>query len=154
MTSHHNSLLDGFYEKRRLGLLSSGTYHWHPEETLTCPNCESDHLHHYGFTDYDRDNDDETESIIDCGTVMIDNTVKKILGHSRTHVKRNLAQRGGLQVFSAPTSDRNPSARRHGIAIKFWCEECPNISLLCIAQHKGSSLISWRTIGPVSEDAQ
>ena len=146
MTSHHNSLLDGFHEKRRLGLLSSDACDWYPGEVLICPNCECDHLHHYGFTDYDRDNDDETESIVDCG--------EKISGHRRTQVKPNSGEGGDLQVFSAPTSDRNPSARRHGIVIKFWCEECSNISLLCIAQHKGLSLISWRTIERVSEDAQ
>jgi hypothetical protein len=42
----------------------------------------------------------------------------------------------------------NPSERRGGIAIHFWCEQCPALPVLKIAQHKGASLVSWDAQGP------
>lgn len=45
---------------------------------------------------------------------------------------------------------RNPSARRDGVAIRFWCETCgaDNIELV-VEQHKGNSFLRWRT-GPAA----
>jgi hypothetical protein len=37
----------------------------------------------------------------------------------------------------------NPSDRRGGITIQFWCEGCLARPVLKIAQHKGASLASW-----------
>ena len=38
---------------------------------------------------------------------------------------------------------RNPSWRRRGIRILFWCEfDCPNAAL-CIVQHKGDTFMFW-----------
>jgi hypothetical protein len=37
----------------------------------------------------------------------------------------------------------NPSERRGGIRIAFWCEGCLGRSSLCIAQHKGASFLYW-----------
>jgi hypothetical protein len=42
----------------------------------------------------------------------------------------------------------NPSSRRGGIAIRFWCEGCPFISELTLAQHKGSTEVEWPTVSP------
>lgn len=45
----------------------------------------------------------------------------------------------------------NPSTRRHGLIIRFWCESCgdgPSRWIdLTIAQHKGQTEIAWR--GPL-----
>lgn len=38
----------------------------------------------------------------------------------------------------------NPSARRDGIKITFWCELCGGSSSLSIAQHKGQEFIEMR----------
>jgi hypothetical protein len=38
----------------------------------------------------------------------------------------------------------NPSDRRDGLIIKFWCENCPTIHELAIYQHKGATLIGWK----------
>ena len=35
----------------------------------------------------------------------------------------------------------NPSSRRDGIVIKFWCEHCDTITHLNIAQHKGTTYL-------------
>jgi hypothetical protein len=45
---------------------------------------------------------------------------------------------------AASNSTRNPSLRRHGLAIAFACEICAGRSELTIAQHKGATLIEWR----------
>jgi hypothetical protein len=31
----------------------------------------------------------------------------------------------------------NPSVRRHGFKVYFWCEACPAKSVLSVSQHKG-----------------
>jgi hypothetical protein len=41
----------------------------------------------------------------------------------------------------------NPSRRRHGLAITLYCELCPSISVLEIAQHKGLTQITHRCLG-------
>lgn len=46
---------------------------------------------------------------------------------------------------SWPTALSNPSARRDGTVIQFYCETCPATPMLCIAQHKGESLVYWST---------
>ena len=46
----------------------------------------------------------------------------------------------------------NPSSRRNGIRVHFWCEQCGDGLIFTLAQHKGSTLISW-TIDPPSGGA-
>lgn len=36
----------------------------------------------------------------------------------------------------------NPSGRRGGISIKFWCENCMRVHYITIAQHKGVTLLN------------
>jgi hypothetical protein len=42
----------------------------------------------------------------------------------------------------------NPSSRRNGLSIKFWCEGCKGVDEdileLTISPHKGSTLLGWR----------
>jgi hypothetical protein len=42
----------------------------------------------------------------------------------------------------------NPSERRHGLAIEFWCELCGGRSRLTIAQHKGAELVRMVALPP------
>ena len=37
----------------------------------------------------------------------------------------------------------NPSLRRDGLKIQFWCENCDNKPVLSIEQHKGSTFIKF-----------
>jgi len=39
----------------------------------------------------------------------------------------------------------NPSSRRDGLAIKFWCEGCPAVLELTVEQHKGQTFLAWRS---------
>lgn len=144
MTSRHGNLFDISYEEKLVELAQDS---WLGDtcSSLVCPHCGSQYLHHYGFTDYERDEDAAIEDIVDCGSVLFEED-----GRRFTCFGRNMAETsftgGNLNILSNLASDRNPSGRRSGIVIKFWCEECPTISLLCIAQHKGMSYMGWRAI--------
>ena len=85
-------------------------------DPLLCPNCKFNYLHHDQVTVYYRLLEDEP---------------------SRATVVR--------QGVSYPSVRRdNPSERRNGVAISFWCESCHVISELTIRQQKGQTYFSWR----------
>lgn len=91
---------------------------------LHCPKCLASgghSLHHEGVVSYDREEDGE-------------NTVRTIVfpGENATSV--------------VPSREsRNPSERRHGLAVVFYCEVCaPERFDLTISQHKGSTYLRWR----------
>jgi hypothetical protein len=99
------------------------------EKTIRCPRCRNLFMHHAGVDIFYRDEDDD---------------VCFVVSQNRNSVL--------TQTRSAP---ENPSLRRHGIKISFFCEEChssgqhlpfPNgreAFKLNIYQHKGSSNIWW-----------
>jgi hypothetical protein len=92
-----------------------------PLAVLFCPACGQDYLHHAGATVYDRGEDAEQT------------------------IKTKVAN--GLVASHLIPSDKadNPSDRRDGIVISFWCELChANPIELRFAQHKGATLVSWR----------
>jgi hypothetical protein len=39
----------------------------------------------------------------------------------------------------------NPSSRRSGIRIRFWCEECHSSPALVLYQQKGNTITEWET---------
>jgi hypothetical protein len=88
---------------------------------LCCPGCGDNFLHHDRVTIFDRC-EDENECI-----------VTEVNEDGHISIKKS----DGL---------RNPSVRRHGIAIRFWCEHCgpDNPFDLTIAQHKGETRLAWR----------
>ena len=138
MVSRHRDSFEISYEEKEVEF--SDGY----ERELVCPHCGSNYLHHYGFTDYERNEDEKTSSVVDCGAALFNEDGTKYTVFGRDDGSPGLG--GNLQVFSDLDSFRNPSSRRNGIVIKFWCELCPHISLLCIAQHKGCSQMYWRAI--------
>ncbi len=87
---------------------------------LLCPRCGADNLHHTYVTTFDRSEDAAT-------------------------VIETRIEGGKVTVLPASLGDDNPSRRRDGIVIGFWCEQCGQAPIeLCIAQHKGSTEIGWR----------
>ena len=91
---------------------------------LRCPRCGGNNLHQDRVTIYDRDEDEDLMTVTD----VLDGMVS-------SHLR--------------PSTKENPSGRRHGLTISFWCEGCTNnypkpVIQLCIAQHKGDTLVSWR----------
>jgi len=85
---------------------------------LTCPRCGEQWLHHGEVRVYSRPIEDGQEQ------------------------ETRISHYG--RVFVDPYNKRdNPSARRDGLTIDFWCESCREGSTLTIAQHKGMTAIGW-----------
>jgi hypothetical protein len=99
-----------------------GPHRW--GEAILCPNCGQNNLHHFRVTVFDRTEDSPR-------TVVTE--VEK--GRATTHL-----------LPSGQT--RNPSSRRDGVAIGFWCEQCPAKPELTIEQHKGETFIGWQATEP------
>jgi hypothetical protein len=102
----------------RKPLLERGT--GYDTSDLCCPECDSEFIHQGEVVVYDRAEDEEVTRV--------------------TYVH------GGCIISDREESatDDNPSARRHGMAVNFSCEECYARSQLTIAQHKGKTFIGWR----------
>lgn len=88
---------------------------------LLCPRCGSDYLHHNDVLVFDRREDAEAVTLtqVDAGSVSVS--------------------------MAPSTAAGNPSMRRDGVTINFWCENCgENRPLqLHLAQHKGCTEIFW-----------
>src|SRR5262245_43534829 len=87
---------------------------------LSCPSCKENELHHYMVTIYGRTEDAPHTQVIE------------------------IADRGILERCMDSDECGNPSLRRDGVAVRFWCEHCDVISEMTIAQHKGLTLLDWR----------
>jgi hypothetical protein len=79
-----------------------------------CPFCGFEFTHHGRIEIFERNEDDKYPNHI---------TVDKY----NVTIDRN--------------NEGNPSTRRDGISIQFWCEQCNRIHYLNIAQHKGNTTI-------------
>jgi hypothetical protein len=87
---------------------------------LRCRWCGSDMLHHYRVTTFERAEDAETTAV-------------------------TCISKWYTSVSSMPShGSGNPSSRRHGLSIAFWCEDCDRNAELTISQHKGSTILDWR----------
>lgn len=84
-------------------------------DALCCPACGGTHLHHEVVDVYDRKED----------------------AHQGLHVRVD----GSL--YSDHDLSGNPSRRRGGLVVVFWCETCGATSSLAIAQHKGTTQLCW-----------
>ena len=83
---------------------------------LKCPSCNSNALHHEKVEVFDRE-DDETEGL------------HVVVSDGKVTTDSNLAG--------------NPSRRRNGLSISFWCEDCNVKPVMEIVQHKGSTFINF-----------
>lgn len=86
---------------------------------LLCPHCDSNYLHHGTVTVYSREEDDAA-------------IVRTEVSLHSTHAALVPNAKSG-----------NPSSRRGGFAITFWCETCNGDSRLTFAQHKGVTAVKW-----------
>ena len=101
--------------------MQSGVAFTSPNQ-LQCPLCHRSYgLHH-----------DKVE-VFDCGE-----DDKRGL-----HVIVSSPHEGEPSVIVNQSLKGNPSARRHGLKIGFWCEGCGQRSTLAIAQHKGETLVAF-----------
>jgi hypothetical protein len=88
-------------------------------DPLRCPACFRTYLHHDCITVYQREQEDAEQLI------------KTTVGVSVETVR---AEGSG-----------NPSSRRDGLVIAFWCEDCDARPELEIAQEAGETFVAWRT---------
>lgn len=83
---------------------------------LLCPSCGFNYLHH-----------DKVE-VFECE-------------EDATHgVHVTVAQAKATFDISL---EGNPSARRHGLKVYFWCEGCKAKPVLSISQHKGNTYVDF-----------
>jgi len=104
---------------------------------LCCASCGSPFLHHIRAEAFSRMEDSETGF------------------HIRTQNLTKVNSPEG-EVFNEVTTDweasidmnmaGNPSARRSGVLITFYCEECEDLTVLSIFQHKGNTLLETEVL--------
>ncbi len=85
--------------------------------TLFCPSCGGNYLHHNHIDTYFRHKEDSAVGLA-------------VTSESQFTTVEN-GQIG------------NPSPRRDGIRIKFWCENCDATPSMVIVQHKGSTYVGF-----------
>lgn len=90
---------------------------------LKCPACGSINLHHGTVRVFSRGEDAPK-------TVVTEVTPDHSSAPTKTTIEITAGQ-------------GNPSARRHGLTLAFWCEGCHGTFELTIAQHKGVTLVEW-----------
>jgi hypothetical protein len=88
--------------------------------TLCCPACGSAWAHHGAVTVYTRREEDGAATKT---CVLPDGTVQQNIG-----------------------KHHNPSGRRDGLAIQFYCEQGCGPIELTIEQHKGICTLGWREL--------
>ena len=87
--------------------------------TLMCPECKYNNLHQ------------DTVAIFNCEEDRNEGTHVEVDG-DKIHIDKSMKG--------------NPSPRRHGLSIHFWCETCGEEHpghILNIYQHKGETHMGW-----------
>jgi hypothetical protein len=91
---------------------------WGDKYVLLCPLCRSNFLHHEIVETFERNEDDKKG-------------MHTIVTHEQVDVKYD-------------SLDDNPSSRRNGLKIKFFCEQCQKkLPTLVLSQHKGQTMMGW-----------
>jgi len=103
---------------------------------LKCPHCGSTYVHHDEVAIFERGED--CEKGLRVRVLGVD-----VIWEGDTGPKRRPAS-----VLIEESLVGNPSARRQGVCVYLWCEDCRERSSLMIAQHKGGTYL---TCAPVKE---
>ena len=82
---------------------------------LRCPGCGCENLHHYQVDVFCREKEDAPRG------------VHAMVRPSGAVVKSDMKF--------------NPSSRRDGLVVSFFCEQCDVISVMTIVQHKGTTYL-------------
>lgn len=87
---------------------------------LACPCCGGEWLHQGDIVSFTRDTEDAPARAVWVG------------------------EHGDVSGLRAAWAEaNNPSRRRNGLTIRFWCETCDARPVLTMAQHKGATVITW-----------
>ncbi len=97
-----------------------------PDElvVLACPNCGGQCVHHDRVDIYERSEDSNGLHV-------------RVMGCDARPQRQPV-------VSVDHVLDENPSDRRQGVSIRFWCEGCSLRFTLDLAQHKGQTVIASR----------
>ena len=106
------------------------------DDPLACPECKGENLHQYEVVVFRRGEDDD---------LVIRTTIPEGAYPGFPEGTIYPPPNRMVMVDEVPNlNSGNPSSRRHGTVIRFWCENCHVRSELCISQHKGSEYLEWR----------
>lgn len=102
---------------------------------LECPKCGFWNLHQSGVEVFDRNGE---------------------LPHNRAEYGTHTTVEYGNGVTVDDSMEDNPSARRDGLTIYFWCEQCSGPDdkrtfELNIVQHKGEERVYWQNMEDIDE---
>lgn len=87
---------------------------------LVCPVCSNTYLHQTDVAVFGRHEDEDQVKVV------------------------TVTESGAHEAEIANSLSLNPSPRRHGVRISFWCEHCEDtVPDLAIYQHKGETFIEW-----------
>jgi hypothetical protein len=87
---------------------------------LVCPSCGSEYLHHGVVMIYDRGQDQTETTVTESAPDFF------------------------ARIILATAESGNPSARADGLTVRMWCEVCPGELELCLAHHRGQTMVRWR----------
>ena len=81
--------------------------------------------------------------VCSCGCEYLHHTRVDVFERSREDSKdgAHVSVEGYARVRINDDMAGNPSARRDGIVIDLWCEQCQQKTAIQIAQHKGETLL-------------
>lgn len=88
---------------------------------VACPHCHFNYLHQEKIEVFDRGEDSDKGDYVSIG-----------------------GKDGSVLSVNSPLPPGNPSGRRHGLTIHFWCEGCEELPQLNIYQHKGQTFMEWK----------
>jgi len=88
---------------------------------LICPRCGGEDMHQEQVCLYNREEDEEETLVIESS----DTSNKRV----------------SIYTIDSTSIMKNPSPRRHGLTITFYCEGCSKRSKLYIIQHKGHTFV-------------
>jgi hypothetical protein len=108
-----------------------------PNHEIACPNCGGMNLHHSLVTTFWREKEDS-----DHGLCV----------QSGRPDDGPQSQDREISVETITAMAGNPSSRRDGVEILFWCENCHATPRLLLAQHKGTTELQWAT--PIAVSAE
>jgi hypothetical protein len=90
------------------------------DNAIECPVCGGNNLHHANVSVFDRVEDEVKTTVT------------------------TVAESGEVTVRTEDSAESlNPSRRRHGLLITFWCESNCEVPSLAVYQHKGSTYMEW-----------
>jgi hypothetical protein len=95
---------------------------------IACPNCGGINLHHSLVTTFWREKEDANYGL-------------RVQSGKPEDGPQFQGSEGSVQTTTSMTG--NPSSRRDGVEILFWCENCHASPRLLLAQHKGTTELQW-----------